>query len=74
MTVRGRAAGKSGQYTVSPASATWRRARNSESGWTDPSPRTAMSMEQHIAEIVAAAPPLTPEQRDRIALLLKSGA
>ena len=28
------------------------------------------TLSQHISRIVAAAPPLTPEQRDRIAALL----
>ncbi len=28
---------------------------------------------EHVAKVVAAAPPLTPEQRDRIAALLSSG-
>jgi hypothetical protein len=29
---------------------------------------------QHIAEIVATAPPLKPEQRDRIVAILQAGA
>lgn len=31
----------------------------------------AAMLEQHITRIVAAAPPLTPEQRDRLASLLR---
>lgn len=29
---------------------------------------------EHIARVVAAAPPLTAEQRDRLAVLLRGGA
>lgn len=31
----------------------------------------ALALEEHIAEVVAAAPPLTPEQRERLAALLR---
>ena len=33
-----------------------------------------LSLEDHVRHLVNTAPPLTPEQRDRIASLLKSGA
>lgn len=33
----------------------------------------AAQLEDHIERVVAAAPPLTPEQRDRLALLLRGG-
>jgi hypothetical protein len=29
---------------------------------------------EHVAEVVAKAPPLTPEQRDRIVAILRGGA
>lgn len=35
---------------------------------------TATSLEDYIRRVVSAAPPLTPEQRDRLALLLREGA
>lgn len=35
---------------------------------------TAAKLERHVREAVAAAPPLTPEQRDRIASILTGGA
>ncbi|MEA9997840.1 MULTISPECIES: hypothetical protein [unclassified Cryobacterium] len=31
----------------------------------------AERLEEHVARVVASAPPLTPEQRDRIAALLR---
>ena len=31
-------------------------------------------LEDHIAKVVAEAPPLTDEQRDRLAVLLRGGA
>lgn len=31
------------------------------------------SLAEHVARVVAAAPPLSPEQRDRIAALLRAG-
>jgi hypothetical protein len=35
----------------------------------------ALRLEEHVARVVASAPPLTPEQRDRIAAILRgSGA
>jgi hypothetical protein len=34
----------------------------------------AERLEEHIRKVVAAAPPLTAEQRDRLALLLSGGA
>jgi hypothetical protein len=34
----------------------------------------AARLEEHIAEVVAAAPPLTSEQRDRLAALLRPDA
>jgi hypothetical protein len=34
----------------------------------------AQRLEEHIAKVVDSAPPLTPEQRDRIAAILKGGA
>jgi len=34
----------------------------------------AGALERHIRRMVDAAPPLTPEQRDRLALLLRGGA
>lgn len=34
----------------------------------------AERLEEHVARVVAEAPPLTPEQRDRIAALLQGGA
>lgn len=34
----------------------------------------AESLAEHIAKVVAEAPPLTTEQRDRLALLLRGGA
>ncbi len=34
----------------------------------------AEMLTRHVAKVVAQAPPLTPEQRDRIAALLRSGA
>lgn len=34
----------------------------------------AAELAEHIERIVDAAPPLTPEQRDRLALLLRGGA
>lgn len=34
----------------------------------------AARLEEYIAETVATAPPLSPEQRDRIALLLRGRA
>jgi hypothetical protein len=33
----------------------------------------AERLAQHVARVVAEAPPLTPEQRDRIAALLRAG-
>jgi len=33
----------------------------------------AERLAQHVARVVAEAPPLTPEQRDRIAALLRTG-
>lgn len=33
----------------------------------------AAKLEDYISRVVAEAPPLTPEQRDRLALLLRSG-
>lgn len=33
--------------------------------------RRRRELDEHIARVVAAAPPLTPEQRDRIAVLLR---
>jgi hypothetical protein len=32
---------------------------------------TAAKLEEHIRKVVEAAPPLTPEQRQRLALLLR---
>lgn len=34
----------------------------------------AQSLEEHIRRVVAEAPPLTDEQRDRIAALLRAGS
>jgi hypothetical protein len=34
----------------------------------------AQRLEEHVREVVAKAPPLTPEQRDRIAAILRGGA
>lgn len=34
----------------------------------------AAKLAEHIARVVAEAPPLTPEQRDRLAILLRGGA
>ncbi|GAA3667102.1 hypothetical protein FB459_1265 [Yimella lutea] len=34
----------------------------------------AEKLAEHIAKVVAEAPPLTPEQRDRLAVLLRGGA
>jgi len=34
----------------------------------------ASVLEKHVAKVVALAPPLTPDQRDRIATLLSGGA
>lgn len=34
----------------------------------------ALRLEEHVREILAKAPPLTDEQRDRIAGLLRAGA
>lgn len=34
----------------------------------------AARLEAYVAEVVAAAPPLTADQRDRIAALLRGGA
>lgn len=34
----------------------------------------AAKLEEYIAKVVAEAPPLTAEQRDRLALLLRAGA
>ena len=33
----------------------------------------AERLEEYVARVVAAAPPLTPAQRDRLALLLRGG-
>ena len=33
----------------------------------------ALSLEEHVRRVVAEAPPLSPEQLDRIAALLRSG-
>jgi hypothetical protein len=33
----------------------------------------AQRLEEHIAKVVDSAPPLTPEQRDRIAAILRGG-
>lgn len=33
----------------------------------------AERLAEHIARVVAEAPPLTPEQRDRLAVLLRGG-
>lgn len=33
----------------------------------------AAKLEDYIEQVVASAPPLTPEQRDKLALLLRSG-
>lgn len=33
----------------------------------------AARLAEHIAKVVDSAPPLTPEQRDRLALLLRGG-
>ena len=33
----------------------------------------AEKLNRYVAEVVAGAPPLTPAQRDRLALLLKGG-
>jgi hypothetical protein len=34
----------------------------------------AQRLEEHVAKVVAEAPPLTPEQKERIAALLRAGA
>lgn len=34
----------------------------------------ALSIEDYVSKIVAEAPPLSPEQRDRIAAILRGGA
>jgi len=34
----------------------------------------AECLAEHVAKVVAEAPPLTPAQRDRIAILLRGGA
>ncbi|GAA3680820.1 hypothetical protein GCM10022376_20030 [Yimella lutea] len=34
----------------------------------------AEKLAEHIAKVVAQAPPLTPEQRDRLVVLLRGGA
>ncbi len=34
----------------------------------------AARLAEHVAKVVAQAPPLTPAQRDRIAVLLRGGA
>lgn len=34
----------------------------------------AEKLAEHVAKVVAQAPPLTPAQRDRIAALLRGGA
>ncbi len=34
----------------------------------------ASMLAEHVAKVVAKAPPLTPAQRDRIAVLLRGGA
>lgn len=34
---------------------------------------SAQELDEHIARLVDAAPPLTPEQRDRLAVLLNGG-
>ena len=34
----------------------------------------ALSLEDYVHKVVADAPPLTPEQRDRIAAILRGGA
>lgn len=34
----------------------------------------AMRLEEHVAKVVAESPPLTDEQRDRIAAILRGGA
>ena len=34
----------------------------------------AERLAEHVAKVVAQAPPLTPAQRDRIAVLLRGGA
>lgn len=34
----------------------------------------AMRLEEHVAKAVAEAPPMTDEQRDRIAAILRGGA
>ncbi len=36
--------------------------------------RSVASVERRIRELVESAPPLTDEQRDRLALLLRGGA
>lgn len=36
-----------------------------------PAPEDASTIEAHIARIVAAAPPLSPEQRDRLSMLFR---
>lgn len=33
----------------------------------------ALRLEEHVLKVVAEAPPLTPEQRDRIAAILRAG-
>jgi hypothetical protein len=33
----------------------------------------ALRLEEHVAKVVASAPPLTAEQRDRIAAILRGG-
>lgn len=37
-------------------------------------PSADPELAQHIAELVAAAPPLKPEQIDRIAAIIQAGA
>lgn len=34
----------------------------------------ALRLEDHVQKVIAEAPPLTPEQRDRIAVILRGGA
>ncbi len=62
-------------WTVERASAAgFARAGNHQAADAARQRLKAIKAEDYIRKLVESAPPLTPEQRDRLALLLRGGA
>jgi hypothetical protein len=49
------------------------RARTAPSAEPEPESESESELAQYIAELVAAAPPLSADQRDRIVAILRGG-